>query len=222
MSAPTEELIREFARDLAPVRPIPRLRSVFATALAAGLIALGTHWLLGGPGLRPGGAGVWSFAYLATLAGLTLVALAALGAAFAVAVPGREFAARMGTRVAGAGFTVAVTGGLWGVAHSGIAAPIGEEILACLSCFTRALAIGAVPVLLACAFIVYTTLRRPGLGTSFGVAGGIALGAAAVHATCPSDSALHWLLAHTLAPPMAILVLTVPLAALVARWMSRD
>jgi hypothetical protein len=81
--------------------------------------------------------------------------------------------------------------------------------------------LGAGPVLLACAFIVYAAVRRPGTGTAWALAGGVALGAVAVHATCPSESPLHWLVAHTLAPVMAVLLLTAPLTTLLARRARR-
>jgi hypothetical protein len=114
-----------------------------------------------------------------------------------------------------------MAGGVFGiVAGDGLAA--GERITDCLSCIGRSLTLGAAPVLLACAFIVYAAVRRPGTGTAWALAGGVALGAVAVHATCPSESALHWLLAHTLAPAMAVLLLTAPLATLLARRARRD
>ena len=69
-----EEEIRELARDLAPVRPIPPLRLALAAAVALGLVALAAQWLLSGPGLRAGGAVASSLPYLATLAGIALVA----------------------------------------------------------------------------------------------------------------------------------------------------
>ncbi len=215
-----EEQIRELARGLAPVRPIPPLRSALAAAVALGLVALAAQWLLGGPGLRAGGAVASSLPYLATLAGLALVAFGAIGAALAAAVPGREVSARLGALVAAFGLVLAIAGGLWGIAHGGAPAA-GEDLRACLSCIGRALTLGAAPALLACAFIVYAAVRRPGLGTALAIAGGVALGAAAVHATCPSDSPLHWIVAHTLAPIAAVIVLTAPLAALLARWTRR-
>jgi len=216
-----EEQIRELTQGLAPVRPIPPLRSAFAAAVALGLVALAAHWLLGSPALRPGGSAVSSLPYLVTLAGLVLVAVGALGAALAAAVPGREAATRLGARAATSGVVRAVAGGLWGIATGdGLAA--GERITDCLSCMGRAFTLGVAPVLLACAFIVYAAVRRPGAGTALALAGGVALGAAAVHATCPIDSPMHWLLAHTLAPVAAVLVLTAPLAALLARRTRRD
>ncbi len=216
-----EEEIRELARDLDPVRPIPPLRSALAAAVALGLVALAAQWLLGGPGLRAGDVGTWlTPPYLATFAGLALVALGAIGAALAGAVPGREVSARLGARVAAFGLVLAIAGGLWGIAR-GDAPAAGEDLGACLSCIGRAFTLGAAPTLLACAFILYAAVRRPGLGTALAIAGGVALGAAAVHATCPSDSPLHWVLAHTLAPIAAMIVLTAPLAALLARWTRR-
>lgn len=214
-----EEQIRELAQDLAPVRPIPPLRGALTAAVALGLVALAAHRLLGGPDLRHAGSAVWSLPYLGTLAGLSLMALGALGAALAASVPGREAAARLGTRVAVAGVLLAVAGGLWGLA-GGVAG--GASFADCLSCAGRAVALGAAPVLLACAFAVYAAVRRSGPRTALAVAGGVALGAAAVHVTCPSDSPLHWLLAHTLAPVMAVGVLTAPVAALLARLTPRD
>ncbi len=216
-----EEQIRELARDLAPVRPIPSLRSVLGVAVALGLAApFAAHWLVGGPGLRAGDGSVSSVPYLATFAGLALMAFGALGAALAVAVPGREVATRLGARMATSGAVLAIAGGLWGVvAGGGLAA--GERITDCLWCIARGLTLGAAPLLLACAFIVYAAVQRPGVGTALALSGGVALGSVAVHVTCPSDSPLHWLLAHSLAPMLAVLVLTAPLAALLARRTRR-
>ncbi len=215
-----EEKIRELAQGLAPVRPMPPLRAALAAALALGLVATAAQWLLGGPGLRAGGAGMSSLPYVATLAGLALVALGAIGAALAASVPGRGAAAGLGARVAALGLVLAIAGGLWGIARAD-AAVAGVDLRACLSCIRRALTLGAAPTLFGCAFILYTAVRRPGLGTALALAGGVALGAAGVHATCPSDSPLHWILAHTLAPVAAVIVLTAPLAALIARRTRR-
>jgi len=209
-----EEQIHELARNLAPVRPIPPLRAVVAAALALGLASLVAHWLLGGPGLRPADSAMWSLPYLSTLAGLVVVALASLAGASAAAVPGRETAVRLGARGAMAGAALAVAGGLWGVLGDGLLA--AERLDECLSCMGRAVALGLAPVVLACFFIVYAAVLRPGLGTALALAGGVGLGAAAVHATCPNDSPTHWLLAHTLAPAAAVVLLTAPIAAVLA------
>lgn len=211
----TEERIRELARNLAPVRPIPPLRAALAAAVALGLVAVVGHWLLGGPGLRAGNAAQW-LPYGASLAGLVMVAVGAIGAALAAAVPGREAAVRLGVRAAVLGLVLGLAGGLWGVLYADT--PLAEvDLVTCLACIRRGLMLGVAPTLLACAFIVYAALRNPGLGTALALAGGVALGAGAVHATCPNDNPLHWLLAHSLTPVAAMLVLTAPLAALLAR-----
>ena len=216
----TEDQVRELVQDLAPVRPIPPLTSTLAAAVALGLVVLAAHWLLGGPGLRPGGSAVSSLPYVATLAGLVLVAFGALCAALAAAIPGREAPARLGARVAAVGMVLAVCGGLWGVVAADVPMA-GERITDCLSCIGRALTLGAAPVLVACAFIVYAAVRRPSSATALALTGGVALGSAAVHTTCPIDSPMHWLLAHALAPVVAVAVLTAPLAAWVARRTRR-
>jgi len=217
-----EERARELARDLTPVRPIPALRWVLGASVALGLVApFAAHGLLGGPGIRPGGIAPASLPYLTTLAGLVGVAVAALGAALATAVPGREHSARLAARLALGAGALAVAGGVFGiVAGEGLAE--GERISDCLSCIGRSLTLGAGPVLLAAGFIVYAAVRRPASGTAWALAGGVALGAAAVHASCPSESPLHWLLAHTLAPVAAVALLTVPVAALLARRTRRS
>jgi hypothetical protein len=216
----SEDRIRELARQLTPVRPIPPLRAVLAAALGLGGVAVVAHWLLGGPGPRPVGAVVWGLPYLATLAGLALLTVGALVAALASAVPGREAAIRLGSVAAIFGAALAVAGGLWG-SVTGDAPGGGEAAGGYAWCLARALALGAAPALLACAFLSYASLRRPVPSAALALAGGGALGAFAVHATCASDSSLHWLLAHTMAPALGVVVLTGPLALLLARRARR-
>jgi formyltetrahydrofolate synthetase len=86
---------------------------------------------------------------------------------------------------------------------------------------SHALQLGLASSLLASGFIAYAAMRRPSLGAALALTGGVALGAAAVHTTCPSDSALHQLIAHSLAPLVAAALLTLPLAALLRRWRGR-
>jgi len=45
----TEQLVRDLARDVPPVRPIPRVRSVAAGVLAMWLLAWALTWILGPP-----------------------------------------------------------------------------------------------------------------------------------------------------------------------------
>jgi hypothetical protein len=217
----SEDRIRELVRDLRPVRAIPPLRAVAAAALAVFLLIVAAGWLLGGLQLRPRTDPAWSSpSYLAALFGLGLVAFGAIGAALASAVPGREPALRLGVRLAALGVITAVSGGLAGLARGDLRFG-GEELAACVTCMSHALQLGLASSLLASGFIAYAAMRRPSLGAALALTGGVALGAAAVHTTCPSDSALHQLIAHSLAPLVAAALLTLPLAALLRRWRGR-
>lgn len=218
----SEDRIRELVRDLRPVRAIPPLRAAAAAALAVFLLIVAAGWLLGGLQPRPSTDPAWSDpSYLAALVGLGLVAFGALGAALASAVPGRERALRLGVRLAALGVVTAVAGGIAGLARGDLGFG-GEELAACATCMSHALGLGLASSLLACGFIVYAAMRRPNLGAALALTGGVALGAVAVHVTCPSDSALHQLIAHSLAPLGAAALLTLPLAALLRRWRARS
>jgi hypothetical protein len=217
----TEGLVRELARDLRRVRRIPRLGTVAAAALTLWLAALGIETWLGGPGLALRGDGAWRDPfYLAALVGLGVAALGATLAGLGAAVPGREAAARTGMGVAAAGLGTAAAVGLLGVAIRG--ADLGAaELRACASCMARALELGVAPALVACAFVARASIRWPGAPSLLALAGSAALGAFAVHATCPANGAFHQLVGHVLAPIAAAALLSVPLAALLARWLHR-
>jgi hypothetical protein len=217
----TEGLIRELARDLRAVRRIPRLRAVAVSGVVLWLAALGIEGWLGGPGPALRGDGAWRDPlYLGALVGLAAAALGATLAGLGAAVPGRETAARAGTGCALAGLGVAVAAGIPGVAGQG--ADLGAaELRACAACMARALELGAAPALVASAFVTRAATRRPGAASLLALAGSAALGASAVHATCPSNGAFHQLVGHVVAPVAAAALLSVPLAALLARWLRR-
>ncbi len=217
----TEDLVRQLARDLVPVRPIPRLGVIGLLALGLGIASFAIDLLLGGQGFRPHGDRAWSEpAFLVPLVGLIMTAIGGIGAAIASAVPGRERSAHLGAGVMGLGLFVALAGGLWGWLRSGVPMA-GEDVLACLWCMGRAAGIGLGSTLLAAGFIVYAAAQRLGGKAALALIGGVALGAAAVHVTCPSDSPLHHLVAHILAPVVAAGLLTLPLAAGLRRWSRR-
>lgn len=217
----TDERIRELARDLEPVRRIPRLRAVGAGVVASWVLVVLADWLAGGWTPRAASDSAWtSPSYLAALAGLALVAFGATSAALASSVPGRAAAVRLGLRVSALGVALALAGWILGVAAGGHDHG-GEDLGSILGCATRALGIGVIPVTLACAFVAYAALRRASLTAALALAGGVALGAAAVHVSCPSNSPLHQLVAHTFAPAAAVVLLTAPLALLMGRWARR-
>jgi hypothetical protein len=66
-------------------------------------------------------------------------------------------------------------------------------------------------------FVFWAAPRRPFSAGLLGVAGAVALGAIAMHASCPNDGAAHWIMGHAMAPLFAALLALVPLFALV-RW----
>lgn len=218
----TEQRIRELARDLEPVRPIPRLRMVELGVVASWAAIVFADWLAGGWAPRAASDSAWvTPSYLGALAGVALVAVGAISAALASAVPGREAAVRVGLRVTAVGAALALAGWALGVTIG----PVdhgGEDLGSILGCATKALGLGVVPTLLACAFVAFAVLRRASVSAALAVGGGVALGAVAVHASCPSNSALHQLVAHTLAPAAAVILLTAPLAPLLGRWARRD
>jgi hypothetical protein len=214
-------MLRELARDLKPVRPIPRLRTVAAGVLAVWLLALVVDWILGGALPRLGAGGPWSgAAFLTVLVGLAVTAVGATLRALAGAVPGREGEARAGLGLALLGLILVAGGGAWAVSTAGDPAA-GDPLWTGFSCVRRATVLGIPPALVACLFLARTLARRPQLGAACALAGSVALGAIAVHTSCTHEGALHMLLGHALAPFAVALVLAFPLAALVRRWNPR-
>ncbi|MEE9609292.1 MAG: NrsF family protein [Myxococcota bacterium] len=215
----TEQLLSELARDLTPVRPIARLRSVLLGAAAIWLLASLVHWALGAPRPRTGAWG--DPAFVAILVGLALTGAGALLTAVAAAVPGRDAAVRKGRGATLAGALLAFGAGAWAVA---LAEPQGTPASGFgpgLSCALRASALGVLPALLLCAFLARGVAQRLSLAVVFAAVGGLALGAVTVHTSCPYGGALHALLAHALTPFVAALWLALPLVGLTRSWAGR-
>ena len=218
MSA-AEDRIRELAASLEPVRPIPPLWVAWAAAVGLAVVSLAAQWALGGSAPRVFDAAERPLD-VATLAGIAVFGLAGIAAALASAVPGREWPARLGARVALVGLGVAVAAGLFGVLAAD--APLARaELRACVGCIVHSLALGGAPALAVGAFVGCAAPRRPTRSAALVIGGAVAVGAAAVHATCASTSVAHWLLGHTLAPVVVAAVATLPLAALLARLARR-
>jgi len=215
----TEDRIADLVRDLEPVRPIPPLGAVAAGAVTLGLLAYAAEWILGGPGLRSDGA--WSQApYLMQLAGLVLGGPGATLAALASAVPGREPSVRVGLRVAALGLAMAILGGVGGALLGGLPAG-GQDPGPIVSCVVRSAKLGIAASLLSLGFGLHAAARRPSRTLGLALAGGVALGATAVHLTCPSGSAVHQLLGHALAPVLVAGLVVLPLAPLLGRRLRR-
>jgi hypothetical protein len=211
-------MLRELARDLKPVRPIPRLRTVAAGVLTVWLLALVVTWIQGAALPRVGAGGPWSgAAFLGVLVGLAVTAAGATLAALAGAVPGREGEARVGLRLAALGLLLAAGGGVWAVSTAGDPA-VGDPLWTGFSCLRHAALLGIPPALVTLLFLTRALARRSRLGAACALAGGVAMGAIVVHTSCTHEGALHMLLGHALAPFAVALLLAFPLAALVRRW----
>ena len=218
----TEPLLRDLVRGLAPVQRIPRPRTVVLGALALWLLMLGAQALLGGPRPLSVPGGFWRDSpFLIVLAGLVLTAAGATVAAVAGAIPGREPTQRVGQRVALLGVVLASGGGLWAVGRAELVGP-ALPMTSSLQCMGRASALGVVPAVFLCGFLVRALERRPGIGAVFACLGAFALGALAVHTSCTQDEPMHLLLGHSLTPFAAALLLALPLSWLVRRASRRD
>ncbi len=221
MSEPSsQDRIQALVRDLQPVRPIPPLRAAIAAVAGTGLVVIAAGWLLGSHLPRAWTDSAWSDPrFLLILVGLALVACGAISAALASAVPGRERAVQAGFRIGGLGLAFTIGSGLWGVARSTVAFGPGD-LSAYSACLASSLVLGLASCLVACVFIARAAMHRPHASAALASAGGVALGAIAVHASCSAGDALHQLVAHASAPLVAAAVLT-PLVSLVLIYAAR-
>lgn len=216
-SAETRALIERLSRDLEPVRRIPRLRTVVAGVVA--LAGLAAAWTL----LRSGGFRSDLVAIAAQHPGFAAigVGLAAMGvgglvSAVAASVPGREALARAGAVLLLGGAAVGLVAAPgWILLHSaGISLWPGEGEFMCVR---GAMWVALLPGAAVLGFVFWAAPRRPVWAGILGVAGAVALGAIAMHASCPNDGATHWIMGHAMAPVVGALLALVPLVAL-ARW----
>ena len=217
----TEALVRRLSRALEPVRPIPRLWVVSTLVVALGVLAFAADLLLGGQGFRPLGDPAWARpTYWMTLVGLGLAAVGGLAGAVASSVPGRALAAKGGIGAAVVGLALAIGASLLNLrgAGGGVSA---DEILACLWCMGRAAEIGLLSLLAAAGFVAYAAALRLGASAALAVVGSVALGAAFVHVTCPSDDPLHQLVSHALTPAIAAGMIAAPLAIVLRKLKRR-
>jgi hypothetical protein len=190
------------------VRPIPPLRASVAAVAGTGLAVIGVGWLFGTHLPRVWADSAWSDSlFLVILAGLALAAIGAISSALASAVPGRERAARMGFRIGVLGLSFTLGSGLWGIVRKPFVFGLGD-LSAYSACLVSALALGLASCVVACVLIGRAEMRRPNASAALAIAGSVALGAVAVHASCPAGDALHQLVAHASAPLITAAVLT--------------
>ncbi|MDX1650385.1 MAG: NrsF family protein [Myxococcota bacterium] len=206
---PTDELIRELARDLEPVRPIPPVRRVALGVLALwGLVATAGVALRG---FRPdfGERLLMEMGAGGVFAGLATAGVCGVVAALAAAVPGRERLARGALLAGAAGLGVAAGIGSFLVVQSpvGDAAPPAADLV----CLGVALAVGFLPALATVWFAGRALAQRPLAVVLAAAAGTAALGGVTAQASCPHADPAHLMLGHVLAPVAGAVVLTLPL-----------
>jgi hypothetical protein len=216
VSGSQEDLIRELARDLDPVRPIPRIRTVTAgvVALWFAMAALGLAAL----GLRPdlAEATIGTRGVAVVFAGLGLAGLGGVVAALAMGAPGREVLARAAIALAILGMVVAAAVGTLLV----VASPVPEMPVPWsgdLGCLSVAIAVGLLPALGVVWFAGRASPFRPVIVVLAAAAGAAALGAIAAEMSCPHSDMRHLLVAHALAPAAGVLLLTLPLLVALKR-----
>ena len=215
--SPSEALIRELARDLDPVQPIPRIRTVMTGVIALwfAVAAIGVTVL----GLRPDPAdamiGVRGVA--AVFAGLGLAGLGGIVAALALGVPGREVLARVALALAILGMLMAAGVGALLFAVSPVA-EVGVSWTADLACFAVAILVGLLPAAGVVWFAGRALPFRPVIAVLAAAAGAVALGAITAQASCTHSEMRHLLVAHALAPVFGVSLLTLPLLVALKRF----
>lgn len=210
--------IDELTSGLRPVRRVPRLRLAFGAVALIGVL-VGALALVSSLELRtdlirlvgrdPGFTGI--------LTGLALVAAGGLLAGLAASVPGRERVARAGLALGVAGVaTSAITGSallLAGGLPLRAEPPLSYDATCLATSCLLALPAGLAAVVLAGRAAPY----RPLLSALAAASGAVAIGAFAVHLSCPCDGLRHALLAHALAPVSGGVLLAVPFHAALRR-----
>jgi hypothetical protein len=213
-------LIRELARDLEPVRPIPRIRTVVAAVTAAwfAVTAVGLAVL----GLRPDlvEATMSSGGVAAVLIGLLVAGFGSVVAALAMGVPGREWLTRSALAASVLGMAAAVGFGVMLVATTPPAAG-GVPFRGDLTCLTVAMLTGLLPAAGMIWFAGRSEPLRPALLVLAAAVGAAALGALTAYVSCAHCDMRHFLVAHALAPAFGALVLTLPLLAALKRRADR-
>ena len=215
----TERLVEDLARDVAPVSPMPRLRTVLLAVLGVWAIAFGAMWLLGSGASAPANAvprGDPRFLMLGV--GVGVFSVGAMLRALAGAIPGREPTARAGARVAAIGAAAALLACVWALV--GGLERDDLDLGGSLMCMGHAVMLASLPMIGVSLFLARAYVRRPLVAAIFAATGTVALGVLAVHLSCHASDWLHILLGHAFAPFAVGCALAVPIG-FVLRTRSR-
>jgi len=210
---PTDDLIRDLARGLLPVRRVPRLRRVLGTAMLAA--AAGGALFLSARGVRSDlvtqlAGDAW---FRALAMALLLGAIGAPLAATAASVPGRRGVGAFGLACVGIGAIVAGVTALEIAAHGMPRPPAPGDV----TCLLRALVLAVAPGLVLLFFAARAAPRSALAVGALAAAAAAAFGALAVHVSCPSPDPAHWGWGHGAAPVLAVLAAAPAFAVILAR-----
>jgi hypothetical protein len=189
----SEELVAELAGALEPVRPIAPLRGQLVGVALAWVATAAALWAFAGMGPATLGRGGVSALVLAALAA---IGFAGITVGLAARIPGREAVVRAGVAVIGLGAALLIALAAWLAAT-----PIDPGLFASSQrCMDRSFLL-AMPSAAMAAYFAARGAPWRAFASAMGVAiGASALGGLAVHLTCVSPNAWHWLLAHALVP----------------------
>jgi hypothetical protein len=207
----TAHLISELAADLSPVRPVPQLRVAAAGLLGFGAVVVATAIAWNG-GLTDA---TITPSWLGVSAGIALLAAAGCFGGLAAAVPGRDAAASLGAALAAGGLALGVTAAFLGI-EAGVTLPLSEVPVA--ACFGAGVAFAVGPALLGTGLARRWWVLGPLQTATLMLLGTTAIGALAVHMTCPLSDAMHMLVAHN-GMPLVATVLAIPAAVV---WLRRS
>jgi hypothetical protein len=198
---PTERLISSLGDALEPVRPLPRLRTVFALVLIVSTALVGLVALTGA-GRIATRAFSESGLYVACWVALIVAGCAGTISALAAGIPGRE---RLGEIAMG----LAVLGLVAGAATCGLA--IGMQPLSSppgldAECFTSGTILAVFPAGVILGFLLRGLIASPLRAALIALLAAGALGGMIVHLHCGFVGPQHLLLGHLSVPLVWALV----------------
>jgi len=199
-SEETGQFAAALARNLEPVRRIPRLRLVAAGLSLWALLVAGVAVALLGPRADVRALQM-NLPFVGIVSALLVFGVSGLLASLGSSVPGRDALSRIGLAGVWMALVILVLAGAGLIATDTPFGPFDSTWLGMsLSCLGIATGAGFLPAVALLAFILGAFPYRPRLAVGLGAAGMVAFGSGAVHLTCASDEFLHVSLAHVLAP----------------------
>ncbi|MBW2726432.1 MAG: hypothetical protein JRE71_18790 [Deltaproteobacteria bacterium] len=200
MTQSTDAMIRELAADLAPVKPLGRVRDTVLTTLGISLPFYG-YWLITS-GLREQfrQGGMPDFVYSMVAIALLLIAVGGLAAGLAAVIPGREDDARLGRNIlfAGLALGILVLFTQWSLGITAVLDVSGPSVQCAMA--AGMLAIPSALLVARFTFMARGAARHFPRALSLACAGGMGVSSGVVHLTCSHADPLHLVLGHAFAP----------------------